>query len=249
MKSGFTKIGIFLALYLMIPLYFAIMHSSWTPDSLDFFSFFLFSITELGTFPYALLTCFILLLFFSFLWRTRTFVSFIKLGILLGFAIILGQGIKEGIKSTTKEPRPYINWLTQQSITQRDDTSPDYFYNLSKSERKTFIKETTVNRFDVPTWLSGHWKKETGYSFPSGHVLLALTWSFLALCLLNFKSHPIFVSLMVIFGALTEISRIKLGMHHPIDVAVSAIISAIIACITLFIARRFTFFNDLFPKS
>lgn len=249
MKSLFFKIGIILALYLLIPFYFAIMQPIWSPASLSAFSFPLFWITEIGSFPYELLSCFIFLLFFAFLWRTNTLKSFIKLAILLACAIILGQAIKEGIKTTTKEPRPYVVWITQPKITQEQNTSVNYFYHLNKPERQQFIAQITQDRFDVPTWLSTHWQDETGYSFPSGHSLFALTWAFLALCLFRFKSHPIFVSLMVIFGALMEISRLQLGLHYPIDVATSAVISAIIACLTLCIAKRVSFFNDLFINS
>lgn len=245
MNSKFFPALFVLCLYLLIPLYFAFTQSAWTPADLTIASFFLFSITQLATFPYALLTCFILLIVFGFLWRVKNKADWIKLALLLGFAIILGQGIKEVVKSTTKEPRPYVTWLMQAPITQDETLSVNYFYQLNKPERQQFIAQNVSQRFDVPTWLSAHWQKETSYSFPSGHVLFATSWAFLALFLLGFKAHSFTVSLLVLFGALMEISRLQLGMHHPIDVMASALLSFLIALLILFLMRKLPFLRSL----
>ena len=80
--------------------------------------------------------------------------------------------------------------------------------------------------------------EETGYSFPSGHSIFAATWLMLAvgfsqlLGKRSFKAE-LLIGAMTIWGVLMLISRVRLGMHYPIDLFV-AIISAWIVHLIIF---------------
>jgi undecaprenyl-diphosphatase len=62
------------------------------------------------------------------------------------------------------------------------------------------------------------------YSFPSGHTLHAVAFTFVAL-----RYYPSLGELLVAFTVLTAASRVVLGLHYPSDVAAGAALGAGIA--------------------
>ncbi|WP_267343499.1 MULTISPECIES: phosphatase PAP2 family protein [unclassified Gilliamella] len=149
-------------------------------------------------------------------------------------AILTGQMIKAVIKSQTAESRPYVLWMNKQY-----QLSDDKFYSLAKSEKKQLIDQLLTNSNMIPTWLREHWQNETGYSFPSGHTLFAVTWAFLAVTLLGFKRHYIVVYMLIIWALLIEISRLCLGMHSPVDLLCGVLVAWIISLICYFYAQKY----------
>ena len=62
------------------------------------------------------------------------------------------------------------------------------------------------------------------YSFPSGHTLHAV-----ALTLVIIAHFPTFTTLLLPLTLLIAVSRIILGLHYPTDVALGAVIGAVLA--------------------
>lgn len=223
-----------LAIFLVIPLVIIAINWHWQPESLNNTSKFFFVITETASFPWAIITSFVLFILFCLLLNIKTTKKIVLIGILLVGAILTGQMIKAVIKSQTAESRPYVLWMNKQY-----QLSDDKFYSLAKLEKKQLIDQLLTNSNMIPTWLRQHWQNETGYSFPSGHTLFAVTWAFLAVTLLGFKRHYIVVYMLIIWALLIEISRLCLGMHSPIDLLCGILVAWIISLICYFYAQKY----------
>lgn len=65
------------------------------------------------------------------------------------------------------------------------------------------------------------------FSFPSGHTLHAVAFSWVAL-----MYYPLLAPLLVPFTLLVGISRVVLGLHYPSDVLAGAIIGLTIAALS-----------------
>ncbi|MCX8727980.1 phosphatase PAP2 family protein [Gilliamella sp. B2838] len=223
-----------LAIFLVIPLVIIAINWHWQPESLNNTSKFFFVITETASFPWAIITSFVLFILFCLLLNIKTTKKIVLIGILLVGAILTGQMIKAVIKSQTAESRPYVLWMNKQY-----QLSDDKFYSLAKLEKKQLIDQLLTNSNMIPTWLRQHWQNETGYSFPSGHTLFAVTWAFLAVTLLGFKRHYIVVYMLIIWALLIEISRLCLGMHSPVDLLCGVLVAWIISLICYFYAQKY----------
>ena len=163
---------------------------------------FLFFITETGSaLFYALITSIVFILILLSLVRNMswTFVVFTAFILLMA-----SQVVKSSLKSFYQEPRPYTSYLVEHGVNLGD-----------------FFKDNP----DMPQYLKKHWSKETGYSFPSGHTAFAICWMMIVVLILpmNRKRDWIVFSITVIWAGLMMISRIRFGMHYPIDVFVSTI--------------------------
>ncbi|WP_392563888.1 phosphatase PAP2 family protein [Orbus wheelerorum] len=222
-----------LVIFLIVPTFLIVIGWQWQPEALNSSSQYLFWLTQMAGMPWALLTCVILPLVFAFCLRITSLRKFIILLIILALSVLVGQGIKSVVKNYTAESRPFVLWIEKSY--QVDD---DYFYSLPRDERQQIIKQYVYLSPKIPNWLYQHWRNETGYTFPSGHTLFAATWAFLALIFLNFKRHRIIIILMIMWAILIEISRLALGMHHPIDVISGSILAWLIALLTYYCAAK-----------
>ncbi|MCU6237786.1 phosphatase PAP2 family protein, partial [Morganella morganii] len=138
--------------------------------------------------------------------------------------VAAGQGIKVAMKNTIKEPRPYVVWLAQQN-----SVSENEFYDLSRKARAQLLNNTVKNHYQVPGWLLKHWKSETGYAFPSGHALFASAWALILFVFFTAQSRRGLAGVILLWGILTEYSRLALGMHWPSDIMMSVMINVILA--------------------
>jgi len=66
------------------------------------------------------------------------------------------------------------------------------------------------------------------YSFPSGHTLHAVSFT-----VLLGHAEPVVLPVVLPFAVLVAASRVILGLHYPTDVAVGAIIGALLAVASL----------------
>lgn len=195
----------------------------WQPSGDQLYLHIGYWITETSGYPWAILTCAVLALFFVWILKLQA-KNGVLLVTLLAAAILSGQIIKSSIKESVEEPRPFVIWLEKEYHI--DDVD---FYNLPRDERAQTIKNELSNDARIPSWLKGHWQRETGYAFPSGHTLFATTWALIALVLLWPGRHYIAITLFMSWAVIVGASRLILGMHWPLDLILATILSFVIA--------------------
>ncbi|QIQ21200.1 phosphatidylglycerophosphatase B [Zophobihabitans entericus] len=227
------KTIIVLAIFLVTPIVALCLNWDWDPNSLNNFSEYLFWITESAGAPWGTLTCVFFFVLFCVLLKLKIKKQIFQVWVLLVAAVLVGQGVKSAIKNYAGESRPFVLWMEKEH-----EVDDDYFYSLPRVEREELIEEHIAHLNEIPDWLVEHWQNETGYSFPSGHTMFATTWAFLALVLLGFRRHHISVSIIIAWAIVIEISRLALGMHHPIDLILGAILSWLIAIACYFCAKK-----------
>lgn len=225
MKNTVLVVCAFALLLIMPPMVMIVTGWHWSPETQFNSMKWLLWLTDTAGAPYSILTSFLFLGVVIFVFRSEK-KQRLKILLVLVSAVLLQQGLKSALKSTFKEPRPYVEWLaTQYQIPSSE------FYELKRSERAKFIKNTVKQDENIAKWQRKHWQAETGYSFPSGHMLFAAGWA-LFLIVLFWQQRLYALSIgLAIWAEGIAFSRMLLGMHWPIDIITSVIISA---CFTIF---------------
>ncbi|MFA9487901.1 MULTISPECIES: phosphatase PAP2 family protein [unclassified Mannheimia] len=188
------------------------------------FDYFLFLITETGSVPYAIATCVIFTLLLAWVVRKRYSLFFVITVCVA--SMVATQAIKTAMKSTFQEPRPFVSALFE-------DKSVD-FYKLTREQRGLAVNEKIGTQQNFVTI---HQAKEVGYSFPSGHTIFAVSWLLLVIgfCLNMRGQAVIFAHIFaVVWAALMLVSRLRLGMHYPIDLFISSLL-AFVTNLALFV--------------
>lgn len=192
------------------------------------YDYALYLLTESGSTPYALITCALFALLFGVFFRNRK--QWIVAVIIMATSIAITQGLKSGLKTLFAEPRPYVSYVAEQT-----QTSTENFYQQSRQARSEFVKNFYQTQPNTPSWLKNHYKNEVGYSFPSGHAIFAASWLMLAVGFAQLVgkknlSGKIMIGLVAIWASLMLISRLRFGMHHPIDLFASITVAWVIHC-------------------
>lgn len=188
------------------------------------FDYFLFLITETGSVPYAIATCVIFTLLLAWVVRKRYSLFFV-IAVCVA-SMVATQGLKTAMKSTFQEPRPFVSALFE-------DKSVD-FYKLTREQRGLAVTEKIGPQ---QNFVTAHQAKEVGYSFPSGHTIFAVSWLLLVVgfCLNMRGQAVVFAHIFaIIWAALMLISRLRLGMHYPIDLFISSLL-AFVTNLALFV--------------
>lgn len=197
-------------------------------QSYSYFDTFLYFITETGSMPYAVVTCIFLCTAYFFC------ISNKKQAVIVIMIMLTSLGITQLTKSILKnvfaEPRPFIVELAEKS-----SISTEYFYEHSRKARKQIVLNYYNDNPQINRHLVQHHSKETGYSFPSGHSIFAATWLMLAVgfCQLlsaNNKRMKWLRRGIAVWAILILISRLRLGMHYPIDLLMSVLIAWLVHC-------------------
>lgn len=212
---------------ILIPIVLWLADWQWELDNtFDGVDQFLFWVTQSGTaIIYALVTCISLVFVLSWaVWNKMDWIIVIATAFVL---LISTQIIKTGFKSFYKEPRPYTGYLVEQGV------NLDNFYQEKRSVRTEIVTKAVEDNTAMPMYLKKHWAKEVGYSFPSGHTAFAVTWLMIFILILpmNRKRDWAITSVIFIWAALMIISRIRFGMHYPIDVFVSTLYVPIVCLV------------------
>ena len=168
--------------------------------------------------------------------------SWILVGAICATSVIGTQAIKTVVKHTFAEPRPYVVQMMG------GETQAEQFYELSRDERAVLVAQHYQNH-DFPL-VAKHREGETGYSFPSGHTIFAVSWLLLfAGLLIGIRSQAVVFAqgFALVWAALMLISRLRFGMHYPIDLFISTLIAWMFHCV-LFVwiipfAERFSLFK------
>ena len=222
-----------LVIFLIIPLTVNALDWNWQPDALNDISKYFFWVTETVSYPWAIISSILFSCLITILIPVKTKQKLIFLWLILISTILIGQILKSIIKIQVAEPRPFVLWMAKEFNI--DDKE---FYSLSKVERKQLVHQLLVDSKTIPVWLRKHWEKEISYSFPSGHTIFATTWAFLAMIILGFRRHYLIVSTFILWAIFIEVSRLLLGMHHPVDLIFGSFIAWGIALICYFYARK-----------
>lgn len=231
-----------LLLLLLVPLFTWLIGWSWNGgQKYERFDHLLYYITETGNAPiYALITSLWFSLLLALFLRRKFHWLFI-----FGAVFLLQGGtqvIKSSLKLIYQEPRPYMSYLVERSA-----LDIDKFYQLKRSDRAIEVQESMINELNTPQWLREHWQAETGYSFPSGHTIFAACWLFLYLGFLSYRWNfnallgTLFVGAWAFFML---ISRLRLGMHFPIDLFTSILIAYLLNAL-FFLGLRHNRFNSI----
>ncbi|WP_373100271.1 phosphatase PAP2 family protein [Necropsobacter rosorum] len=235
------RLSLYTLLLLMVPFFAWVSGWHWQGDAnLGTPDHALYWLTETGSSPYALLTCAVFAgLYF---WLIPNKKQAVRVIAIMACAIALTQGMKSGLKLLFAEPRPFISALAEQS-----EITTDYFYDQTPAQREQLVSFYYADKPQTPDWLVRHRMHETGYSFPSGHTLFAAAWLMLAVGfgrLLGEKSVKmhILTGIIAIWALLMLISRLRLGMHYPIDLFVSVITAWLVHCLLFgFLAKKAIF--------
>ncbi|MGX3066164.1 phosphatase PAP2 family protein [Ursidibacter arcticus] len=203
---------------LIIPLATWVIGWQWALDTnlqMSALDFGLFILTETGSTPYALITCVLFMLWL--MWLTRKRYSWFLVGFICASSVVGTQIIKEGVKAVFKEPRPFVTQMFQ--------TETEGFYALPKVEQEKQV--LTFSQPDI-SFVTEHQADELGYSFPSGHTIFAVSWLLVfAGFLFGLSGQAVILTQIfaILWAGLMLISRLRLGMHYPIDLFVSTLIS------------------------
>ncbi|HEC8322664.1 TPA: phosphatase PAP2 family protein [Providencia rettgeri] len=225
MKKTVLVVCAFALLLIIPPTLMMITGWHWSPENQFHSIKWLLWLTNTAGAPYSILTSLLFLGAVALVFRSKK-KQCLKILLILISVVLLQQGLKSALKSTFKEPRPYVEWLASEYQIPTSD-----FYELKRSIRAKLIKDTVKQDENVPKWQRKHWQAETGYSFPSGHMLFAAGWA-LFLIALFWQQRLYALSIgLAIWAEGIAFSRMLLGMHWPIDIITSVVISA---CFTVF---------------
>lgn len=212
------KLSFLTFLMLLIPLTAWVIGWQWnlqTNLTINPFDWALFVLTETGSTPYALITCVLFMLWL--MWLARSRYSWLLVGFICATSVVGTQAIKEGTKAVFKEPRPFVTEMFQ--------SNTEAFYALPKAEQAVAVMkfEQPENQFVVE-----HQADELGYSFPSGHTIFAVSWMLMfAGLLFGVRGQAVVFAQIfaILWAGLMLISRLRLGMHYPIDLFASTLIA------------------------
>lgn len=214
----FKRLSFYTFLMLLVPLSVWLTGWYWAGDiyfipALDYPLWF---ITETGSAPYALISCILLMLWLMKLARKR--YSWLLIGAICASSVIGTQMIKTVAKFGFAEPRPYVVQMMGEQIEQ--------FYDLNRSQRAELVS-SYYEKSPYPLIVK-HRMNETGYSFPSGHTIFAVSWLFVFVGVLyGLREQTVILAkiLITLWALLMLISRLRLGMHYPIDLFISTLIA------------------------
>ncbi|OOF40793.1 phosphatidylglycerophosphatase [Rodentibacter rarus] len=223
----FKRLSLYTLLLCLVPFFMWVFSYQWHGNAqLVEADYWLYLLTETGSVPYALITCGVFALMFRFLFKSRK--QWILGVAVMAFSVVATQAVKTGLKAVFKEPRPFTVYLAEQT-----NRTPENFYANDRTQRAVIAKDFYSTQPDTPAWLVKHYEDETGYSFPSGHTIFAATWLMLAVGFTQLLGHrswqaKLLVGSMALWSLLMLISRVRLGMHYPIDLLVATLFAWLI---------------------
>jgi phosphatidylglycerophosphatase B len=173
--------------------------------------------------------------------RTRVLESVVLLGLLLVALGGMSFANEHFIKPAMAIPRPNIMALADQGVL---GLSTDEFYALGdKPVRSAFLAErlTDASAPALADEVREHWVRETGYSFPSGHSLAAMTFAAffftLAISYLDQRRRQLVFMLLPAWALLVIASRPLLRVHSALDIGVGAAEGLLIGLLSVMLAR------------
>lgn len=225
-----TTIG--MLLLLILPVVTILSGWEWRPETAFLGLKGLFWLTETVTRPWGIMTHFILFIVFIWCLRFRLKAALMLFAI-LSVAIIGGQTVKSFIKQRVQEPRPFVVWLEKSH-----GIKTAQFYHMDRKMRGAIVDKQLQGDTHLPVWLRNHWRKETGFAFPSGHTLFAASWALLGVGLLWPRRRIVLVGILMLWAGGVMASRMVLGMHWPRHLIVAALISWLLVTFACWLTQR-----------
>ncbi|WP_298776366.1 phosphatase PAP2 family protein [uncultured Shewanella sp.] len=198
---------------------------------------FYYWITETASFPFAIITTFIIISFCAFR-IPRPLMK--KLIPALIISLLLSLGLGQLIKVTTKEIRPNIALMTQYHL-----LNMDTFNHLDKSDRQQAMAQAIPKleaidpNIQLSSQINKHWQSTTNYAFPSGHMLFAVTLTLIINYYLIQSGAVVLPILLMIWSVLISLSRLFLGLHWPQDILAATLLSIISVTIGLYATEKY----------
>lgn len=232
MRSIAKRTTLGAGILLAIPVLVWISGWHWQPGANVAFLRAAYWVTETVTQPWGIITHVALCGWFLWCLRFRLKAA-LMLFVILGCAILAGQGVKSWVKDRVQEPRPFVLWLEN-----THDVKADDFYSLARKDRSHLVKKQLTDEQDIPTFLRKHWQKETGFAFPSGHTMFAASWALLGVGLLWPRRRTWTIALLLAWATGVMCSRLVLGMHWPRDLVVATLISWLLVTVATWLAQK-----------
>lgn len=93
-----------------------------------------------------------------------------------------------------------------------------------------------------------------GYAFPSGHTIFAATWLMLVVGFVHLLSvrsltAKVLVSFTSLWAVFMLISRLRFGMHYPIDLFISTLIAFLYTGEFLRFCKKIDIYQEIDVKS
>lgn len=219
-------------LLLIMPVTVWLSAWTWQPGHGSWWLKSLFWVTETVTQPWGIITHVVLCGWFLWCLRFRLKAALMLFAI-LSAAILAGQGVKSWVKEQVQEPRPFVIWLEK-----KHNIPVHEFYRLKRKDRSHLVKEQLAEQQDIPEFVRKHWQKETGFAFPSGHTMFAVSWGLLAVGLLWPRRRTLTIAILLVWATGVMGSRLLLGMHWPRDLVVATLISWLLVILACWLAQR-----------
>lgn len=171
--------------------------------------------------------------------RRRFVEGLILLLCLLTFLGAMAWANEHAIKPAAAVARPNILALAEDGTLALE---ADDFYALGDKQDRRLHLEAHLDALDEPLapTVRAHWIEETGYSFPSGHSLAAMTFAsfFLAIGLVWMTGwRRALVFCFPAWALLVIYSRPLLRVHSPLDVSVGALEGLVVGLGAFLLAR------------
>lgn len=221
------RLSLYTLLLCLVPLFVWLSAWQWNGNIVfESYEHPLYWLTESGSVPYAIITCGVFALLFLPLFSNRK--QWILAVAVMAFSMVITQGVKSGLKNAFSEPRPFVTYVTEQT-----GSSTDAFYAQDRQARAQIVDQFYQTQRNVPEWIKGHYAAEVGYSFPSGHTIFAASWLMLAVGFMQLMGNrsgraKLLVGFMSLWAILMLVSRLRFGMHYPIDLLISIMIAWLI---------------------
>lgn len=188
-------------------------------DLLSFELTLLIPITQTASFPNSVvvsaLLAVVLLLFASRqnAWQTILVMCVLSVG--------GTQLAKSTIKQISQEPRPYVVYLNENILPFMGYEAHSFYRQPEKVQTQAI-----ATGFHYPPEFKEYMLSEDrGFSFPSGHTIFVVSWLLLFVGLLPRWGKSVLLPILTIWAAAVSYSRVKLGMHYPIDLFVSILLA------------------------
>lgn len=222
--NTYLKLTIYTGILLLVPVYFWLVDYQWSLSQVGLITetMPMILLTWTGSPPYAIGTVAVLLA--SGLFFTRKYWDWRVVVAMCALSLGGTQAVKLTMKAVFQEPRPYVVALENGGYLEEYGYPPHSFYQQDTDTQAKIVYHTAYNTDSQI--LTQYQSTELGYSFPSGHTIFAAAWLLVWVGLL--RGAWGFQAALTVWAAAMAYTRVRLGMHYPVDLFVSILLAWLI---------------------